>query len=95
VVPKLEILSKLPEDSKFDQVRTWCRRALRALLLAGRFPWFAFFNTRLGLAIASTPKRNLLNHHLEILVNLLLYPLSREMGSGQPKPARRSQAYPF
>jgi hypothetical protein len=38
-----------------DYVRTICRFAFRALLLAGRFPWLAFFNLRDGLAMTETP----------------------------------------
>jgi hypothetical protein len=34
-----------------DYVRTWCRLALRALLLAGRFPWLAFLIFRPGFAM--------------------------------------------
>lgn len=40
--------------SVWDQVRTFRRFARRALALAGRDPWLAFFNWRCGLAIWSS-----------------------------------------
>ena len=36
-------------------VRMACRFPFLALLLAGRFPWLAFFTLREGLAMAETP----------------------------------------
>jgi hypothetical protein len=55
---EIKIGSASRDASSPDQVFTNPRFLRRALLLAGRLPWLAFFNTRCGLAITFNPYLN-------------------------------------